>query len=241
MNNINEFKKLFDQIAYGHNASIVFDDFMKICICAFSRNILTGLSNYEDEYLEIIKPYIKSGKIEKIPHLLAIMIDYMETEKDNSSGNDLLGSFYEQELSKGRNGQFFTPFHICKFMAQITEGEEQKSLNVLDPACGSGRMLLAHSKNSNSRHNYYGIDIDPMCVRMATINLFLNGLKGEVLCGNSLFPDDFSFSYRVSFFPLGIFKIENKVQSILWNLHKNSFSIRPEIPVIKKPEQLILF
>jgi hypothetical protein len=45
----------------------------------------------------------------------------------------------------------------------------------------------------------------------------------EVMCADALRPDDFVIAYHISFLPLGIFKIEVKEESILWNLHRNSF------------------
>lgn len=228
------FKRTFEIVAYGSGYETVFNDFMEMCICAFTRNPTTGLSYYEGEYLERIEPYKKNEKMNHFPHLLGILIAYMEKHKDDTEGNDLLGTFYEQELSRGRNGQFFTPFHICELMASLNEDNDTSPKNVLDPCCGSGRMLLAYSKKSPLQHRFYGIDIDPMCVKMTAINLFLNGRSGEVLCANALNPNDFRFAYRVSHFPLGIFKIESKEESRLWQMNQH-------IPERPKVGQLSLF
>jgi len=85
-------------------------------------------------------------------------------------------------------------------------------------------MLLAAYKVTGPGHECYGIDIDRTCVKMTALNLFLNGVwNGEVMCANSLQPDDFVISYRISFSPLGIFKIEDKEKSKLWQMHGNSF------------------
>ncbi len=93
-----------------------------------------------------------------------------------------------------------------------------------DPSCGSGRMLLASAFEIGNRHYYYGIDIDSTCVKMAAINLFLNGIfKGEVMCADALNPDDFRCSYKFSVFPLGVRLITEKENSTLSQLHKNSF------------------
>lgn len=156
----------------------------------------------------------------------------MEEYKDDSRGNDLLGEFFQQEITHGRNGQFFTPSHVSSMMAKIVRGEEDRTLRVFDPACGSGRMLMAFARESIIPHYYYGIDIDLICVKMTAINLFLNGLRGEVICVDALAVDDFRFGYRISFLPFGIFKIEEKEKSLLWHLHKSSFSKekRPEQP-----------
>lgn len=236
------FKAIFDKAAYGSNYNKVFEDFLIMCICCFSRNFETGLSFYEDEYLSVIEPYKANNTLKYFPDLLAEMVIYMEENKDSNQGNDLLGEFFQQEITRGRNGQFFTPFHVCSTMGQMVNGEETKSLNVLDPCCGSGRMLMAFAKNASIPHRYYGIDIDPLCVKMSAINLFLNGLKGEVICANSLVPDDFRFGYRISFLPLGIFKIEKKEDSVIWNMNQNALSeVKEEKPETKIESQLRLF
>lgn len=218
------FKERFNEAAHaGWSNEKAFDDFLTMVIAAFTRNYVTGLSHYEEEYLKVIEPYKQRNTLQYFPELLAILIMYMEKHKDDSSGNDLLGDFFEQELSHGKMGQYFTPFPICMFMTQITQEEETKSMNVLDPSCGSGRMLMAHGKQSKQRHKYWGIDIDPRCVKIAAINLFLNGLSGEIMCANALNPDDFRFSYHISLFPMGIFKIEKKEESRLWHMVQMSF------------------
>lgn len=233
------FKEKFSRAAYtGWGYDRTFDDFLTIVIAAHTRNYATGLSHYEDEYLKVIEPYKKRNTLKYFPQLLAILIMYMEKHKDSSSGNDLLGDFYEQELSHGKNGQYFTPFPICMFMTQVIRGEDTKSVNVLDPACGSGRMLLAFGRGSTQSHRYYGIDIDRMCVKMAAINLFFNGLSGEVMCGNALNPHDFRFAYRVSHIPLGIFKIEEKEASQIW---RSNHHIRERIIKEGKSPQMTLF
>jgi type I restriction-modification system DNA methylase subunit len=75
----------------------------------------------------------------------------MEERVAISPGNDVLGEFFEQHISNGRNGQYFTPFHICQFMASISHTDREcdsdtvskEPLRILYPTCGSGRMLLA--------------------------------------------------------------------------------------------------
>ena len=242
MKSISSFKTVFEKAAYGGSYHTVFDDFLTVCICCFSINPETGKSFYEAEYLSIIEPYKKRGTLKHFPDLLAELVIYMEENVENSQGNDLLGDFFQQEITHGRNGQFFTPFHICTMMAQINLGEETHSMNVLDPCCGSGRMLMACGRIACFYHNYYAIDIDPLCVKMTTINLFLNGLKGEVLCADALMPDDFRFGYSISFCPIGIRKVETKEASMIWKINQNTFSKTSEVGQVKqKLLQLQLF
>jgi ribosomal protein L11 methylase PrmA len=201
-------------------------------IAAFTQNLHTKKSWYEDEYLETIARYKDSELRFEFQHALAFLIQEMDDRVSSEHGNDVLGEFFEQHISNGRNGQFFTPYHICKCMTAINHSDvvntvdesESRPLRILDPTCGSGRMLLAAHETFGRGHEYYGIDIDRTCVKMTAINMFLNGIwRSEVMCANALSPDDFVIAYRVSMLPLGIFKIEQKEQSLLWHLHKNSF------------------
>lgn len=52
--------------------------------------------------------------------------------------------------------------------------EPGKKVN--DPACGSGRMLLAVAKLSRSSL-LYGADLDITCCKMALLNMLLQSLK----------------------------------------------------------------
>lgn len=87
-----------------------------------------------------------------------------------------------------------------------------------------GRMLLSSAKVMGKHHLFYGIDIDLVCVHMTAINLFLNGIiHAEVLCADALRPGDFQVSYRTSLHPFGIFRITEKEQSPLWQMHQMEF------------------
>lgn len=161
----------------------------------------------------------------------------MEEQVEDSLGNDVLGAFFELHISNGRNGQFFTPTPITEFMNAIlgTDEVSDESLRILDPACGSGRMLLSAHRMGKGKHELYGIDIDKTCVKMSIINLFLNGaFNAEVMCANALAPNDFLISYKTSFLPFGIFKIEQREQSRLWHMHQNTFPSMHVTPGKKK-------
>jgi type I restriction-modification system DNA methylase subunit len=227
------------KIGYRFSLPRVFDDFLTMAIAACTRNVESQLSYYEGEYLDTILYYKDSALRYEFPKAFSQLILEMEERVHSDIGNDVLGEFFEQHISHGRNGQIFTTAPICQFMASITHANqvdlndtsEQKPLRILDPACGSGRMLLAAYKTFGSGHEYYGIDIDRTCVKMTALNLFLNGMwNSEVLCANALLPDDFVSAYRISFVPLGIFKIEEKEKAVLWHLQRNSFSRKEKKP-----------
>jgi ribosomal protein L11 methylase PrmA len=75
--------------------------------------------------------------------------------------------------------------------------EHYEPVTVLDPAVGSGILLLVHASTlprwmvSMGLVQYYGCDIDPLCVQMARINCKLYGLNGHHLkSALALSPDE---------------------------------------------------
>lgn len=228
---LSDFIKEFDKASHYHNPSKVFDDFLKITICTLSRDMSNPVKSlYESEYMELIQPYIKTKTFDNLVRMFGILLGNSERFYQSSVGNDLLGEFYQREISRGKNGEYFTPSTICGFMAQIVgiEGGEKR---ILDNACGSGRMLLAakleefkNNPNPFTKHNnYYGIDLNVLCVRMTAINMLLNGLDGEVIQANALNPEDFRGGYKIIAYPspnLGIHKIEEQENSQIWQSHQ---------------------
>lgn len=73
---------------------------------------------------------------------------FKEIEKDATEGGhafqDIQGDVYEMLLSEiataGKNGQFRTPRHIIKLMAEVVA--PQLGQRIADPACGTGGFLL---------------------------------------------------------------------------------------------------
>ena len=237
------FASVISSFTNQYEERTVFDDFLTLAICAFSQNPQTGKSFDEDLYLETIAKYKNKKHSSLFPKMLACVVNEMEERLWSSEGHDVLGEYYEEHLYRKGASQYFTPWPICEFMARMTspnkvdENGEEMVLRTLDPSCGSGRMLLASAKESGPLHEYFGIDIDLTCVKMAAINLFLSGLfYSEVMCADALDPDDFRVSYLISKVPFGIFRIKEKEHSFLWNLNKASF--KPSIQRIVAPPPL---
>lgn len=226
---MNSFNNHFD-------AHRVFDDFLTLAMCAVTQIPGEGKSHYEELYLRTIEPYKKHDLCNRFAHALAQLIIEM---KDGIAGDgepDVLGTYYEQNISRRKLGQYFTPWSVCQLMAQLTlidTDDQAAPKRFVDPCCGSGRMLLAGAKVNGQKHHYYGIDIDHTCAKMTALNLFLNGVfGGEVMCANALQPDSFEIAYKISMFPLGIFRIEEKEHSVLWRNNQSSF----EKKVTAQPE-----
>ncbi len=222
------FASLTREFQYHFDLHSVFDDFLTMAIASFGRTLETGLSFYEDLYMGIIPKYKDHKLVDHFPKMLGCLVVEMENRRKDSQGNDVLGDFHQEHLYKKGRGQFFTPWHVCEMMTQITGpktiGNSNKPLRILDPCCGSGRLLVAGSRIHGINSEYYGIDLDNICVKMSALNMFLNGIfHGEVMWADALMPDDFKMSYKLSFLPFGIFRIQQKEQSLLWQINLNTF------------------
>jgi type I restriction-modification system DNA methylase subunit len=186
---IKKFIATFNRISQTKSEDIVFNDFLDMTICALS------LGQYEEEYRSIVKKY-NAKELDLFCELMADMLIIMDD--DGKGFKDALGEFYQQRLSRGKHGQFFTPEHVCDFMAAITITDKDKGKNMLDPAAGSGRMLLAAAKISR-HNNFFACEIDERLVKVTAINFCLNSLQGEVAWMNSLGgPEDHWGGYSIS-------------------------------------------
>lgn len=218
------FENLIKQFEPRFDLRMAFSDFLTMSMCSVTLNPLTGKSHYEELYMETVAKYAESDLRHLFPKMFATLVAEMDKRLGGGACGDVLGEFYEKNIARKGTQQYFTPWHVCTFMAQSAAAEArsasgEKALRVLEPSCGSGRMLLAMRSVTRPSDEFYGVDIDHVCVQMACLNLFLCGMfRSEVMCGNFLLPDDFRVSYRLSFLPLGIFRIEKKEDSRLWRM-----------------------
>jgi hypothetical protein len=169
------FAEHLNSLAPRYGVNHVFTDLLTMTICAFS------MKKQEELYLETIKPY-KKQEVMTFADAFAAMV--VEMTGDGSGMVDVLGEYFMEFLSFGRNGQFFTPMQICDMMARINNPHTETH-SILDPACGSGRMLMAMAK-LNRYATFYGADCDANCAKMTLVNMCLNSMYGEVAWMDSL-------------------------------------------------------
>lgn len=121
------------------------------------------------------------------------------------ASGDLFGKVYEYFLGKfalaeGQNGgEFFTPTSVVKYMVEVIE---PYSGEIYDPACGSGGMFVQSAKFIERRKQELQDTIDKnifVCgqektsdtVKLAKMNLVVNGLRGEIKQANTFYQDEF--------------------------------------------------
>ena len=120
------------------------------------------------------------------------------------ASGDLFGQIYEYFLgefarSEGqKGGEFFTPRSVVRLMVEIIEPHGGK---VFDPACGSGGMFVqsAHFiaehrrelQGADSGVYVCGLEKTLDTVKLARMNLAVNGLRGEIKQANTYYDDHF--------------------------------------------------
>lgn len=170
-----KFSDILEKLAYTHSRSTVFDDFLQMAVCALS------LGTQEELYFKTIKKY-EVTDLQKFAEAFALLVAEMD---DSGEGmRDCLGDYFQEFISGGHNGQFFTPSPICEMLAKMTMSEKTGE-TVADCACGSGRTLLAAAK-VNRNIKVFAADVSLTCCLMTLINLCLNNIEGVVTWQDSL-------------------------------------------------------
>ena len=219
-----------DQLGRRFDISRVFNDFLTMAQCSVHQmNIAHRLkekdADNEEIYLKTIKPYTRDELVQ-FGNLLGIV----QTSIYQYPYSDMLGEYFTQHITRGHNGQFFTPENVCALMAGLHGANHTvTNQNVCDPACGSGRLLLQFAKVAPNNY-FYANDISLTCAKMTSLNFMFNGLRGEVACMNTI-SMEWVTGWQINIPTLGIRPI-NKEQSRIW-------SKPPETPVA--PSQLALF
>ena len=111
-------------------------------------------------------------------------------------------------------GQFFTPFHIAKMIAETQVSDvikklEEGRIKIADSACGSACLPLAllavlKEKGINYQKNVLVVcsDLDENAIQMAYVQLTIVGAKAKCENKNSLTGEIFgrwdTFNYSIS-------------------------------------------
>lgn len=194
-----EFIKIFDSLCYGQSRFQVWADFVHM----FALSIVNAVDKVhfeerEKQYLRIVKPY-KKEQMEGFAQLARTTVLALE----KNPNQDFLGELYMRcDLGNEHTGQFFTPYHICEFMAKIiVDGQSNAEDDIekhgytalCDPCIGGGAMMIGAAQalrdkgiNYQQQAIFVGQDIDYTVAMMAYIQLSLLGCPGYVVVGNSL-------------------------------------------------------
>lgn len=134
--------------------------------------------------------------------------------KFEENHGDLFGDAYEFLISNyaanaGKSGgEFFTPQHVSKLIAQLALHGQESVNKIYDPAAGSGSLLLQAKKQFDEHiieDGFFGQEINYTTYNLARMNMFLHNVnydKFNIQNGNTLesphFLDEKPFDAIVS-------------------------------------------
>ena len=169
----------------------------------------------EERYLQIMKGYQKEDQNALTDICAKIFALLSSVVYDDGRFDGYLGKlFMNSDLGNEHSGQFFTPYHISHFMAEVTltgelvkeKADRDEIITISDPCCGGGEMLVAalevlSSRGVNYARNCYldAADIDLRCVHMTYLQLSLAGAPAIVRHQNTLTQELWSVWYTPAF------------------------------------------
>ncbi|MEQ3695272.1 MAG: type I restriction-modification system subunit M [Thalassolituus sp.] len=157
-------------------------------------------------------------KNQRLAHVLngVAKLDFGDLHSGDFEENqiDLFGDAYEFLISNyaanaGKSGgEFFTPQHVSKLIAQLAMHKQTSVNKIYDPAAGSGSLLLQAKKHFDAHiieDGFFGQEINHTTYNLARMNMFLHNInydKFNIQLGNTLenphFMDDKPFDAIVS-------------------------------------------
>lgn len=191
------FVKEMDALCGSRNRWEIWGDMIHMFAFAISNAVdKRHYEAREARYMAIAKRY-SAEEMNAFAALFARLVNAY----DVGGHRDFLGETYmELGLGNDRNGQFFTPYDVCRMMAKISidtapqEIERKGYISINDCACGAGATLIAAADillndqkiNYQQAALFVAQDIDETTALMCYIQLSLFGCAGYVHVGNTL-------------------------------------------------------
>jgi type I restriction enzyme M protein len=220
------------------------------------KNAMQAIEDYKQE-LDGVLPkdeYVPLTRTDKtIPAQL--LKTFSDIPKD--ANGDVFGKIYEYflgnfALTEGqKGGEFFTPTSVVQLMVEIIEPHNG---TVYDPACGSGgmfvqsqhfvdqhrRQLKALGEEPDEDQLYvYGQEKTLDTVKLAKMNLAVNGLRGEIRQANSYSEDPYNgfgaFDYVMANPPFNVDDVP--IATVEKDPRFNTYGIPRKKTKVKKGEE----
>ena len=180
----------------GYGWTRTFGDWVRVVFASIRRDDETYLDierRYEDEYGRDTTEVV----YERYGRAFGILL-----ESADDPEQEALGEVHQTVGIKSKDdGQFFTNFMLAEAMGGLTVSAEdieaatpENPYRVGDPTCGSGRLLVGAGRriaeiDPECPAVFVGQDINSVCARMTAINLWMHGLPGYAVHGDTFKPD----------------------------------------------------
>lgn len=194
-----EFVKIFNSLCGRYGRWEIWQDFITLAAIAISNTVdRSHAAEREKTYMTIAGKY-KPEEMLKFSQMLQEVVIGMDFNPDQ----DFLGELYMAlDLGNDHAGQFFTPYDVCRMMAEITGTDLQARIerdgwiSVNDCACGAGALLVAFANACTRQEINYQTsvlftaqDIDYIVGLMCYLQLSLMGCAGYKERQQSQQPD----------------------------------------------------
>ena len=193
-----ELEKLYNKLCGRYSRYEVWQDMVVMIACSIANALdKRFFDEREAMYMRVAQKYTKE-ELDVFPEFFTHIVMGMEENPDC----DFLGELYMNlELGNKKAGQFFTPYHVCHFMAACTIQDDQLKaqldehgwISICDCACGAGATLVAAANylrsigiNYQMQALFVAQDVDATVALMCYIQLSLLGCAGYVVIGNSI-------------------------------------------------------
>lgn len=191
-----EIIKIFDSLQGKHSLWQIWGDFVTMAACAISNAVdVSNRGKREQLYTDVASGYGKK-ELDAFAQIFNLIVTAYERDPDQ----DLLGELYMTlGLGNDRNGQFFTPYDICRIVAEINidnaamQIKKRGWISVNDPAVGGGALLIAFANactrrgiNYQAQCLFVAQEIDYRTACMCYIQLSLLGCPGYVYVGDTI-------------------------------------------------------
>lgn len=216
------------------------------------KKAMEAIEEYKPELKGILPQdeYFRLTRSDKtIP--MQLLKNFSNIPKD--ADGDMFGQIYEYFLgnfaiAEGQGGgEFFTPRSVVRLMVEIIEPHNG---TVFDPACGSGGMFVQSAKFIERRIRemkrkettdlfVYGQEKTMETVKLALMNIAVNGLRGDIRQANTYYDDFFDsfgkFDYVLANPPFNVDEVN--LQRVEGDQRFNTYGVPRKKTKVKKKDK----
>lgn len=197
-----EYKKivsLFQKLTGSRQLWELWEDAMIMFATMLSNAADKRFFDEREKTFKSISSKYSAEEMQIFLQIFAETVNQLEIEPEQ----DFLGDLYMQmELGSHWHGQFFTPYNVCKMMADLQTPSElsfddAKVVTITDCACGGGALLIASAHAYRKKMAEIGLnvqdfvclyaqDLSMVAALMCYIQISLQGYAGKIKIGDSL-------------------------------------------------------
>lgn len=194
-----EIVKLFNSLAGARQLWELWEDAVIMFATMLSNAVDKRFYDKREEMFRNVAGKYSEKEIQTFLQIFAEIVNQLEAEPEQ----DFLGDLYMQlDLGSHWHGQFFTPYNVCKMMADLQlpdelSFEDAKAVTITDCACGGGALLIASAHSYRQKMAKIGLnaqdfvclyaqDLSMVAALMCYIQISLQGYAGKIKIGDSL-------------------------------------------------------